>query len=129
MADRASAVRIEGLREFRRDLRRVSPEVDKELRGDIKKITEDVAAEARGHAVRRSGAYADSIRAYAGGFVGSRLPQAGVLHWGGTIRPRGVEITFPRRPVVLDAVEHQSRRIVDRMGDAVERAAKNAGWK
>jgi hypothetical protein len=129
MADRNAGVRVEGLREFRRDLRRVSPALDKELRGDIKKITESVAAEARGSAVRRTGAYAASIRAYAGGVVGSRLPQAGVLHWGGTIRPRGVDITFRARPVVLQAVEHQSDRIVDRMGDAVDRAAKNAGWK
>lgn len=129
MAGRSSDVRIEGLREFRRDLKRVSQEANKQLAGEIKTATENVAAEARGHAVHRTGGYAASIRAYSGGAVGSRLPQAGVLHWGGTIRPRGVAITFRRRPVVTDALERQTDRIVDAMGDAIERAARRAGWK
>lgn len=131
MAGRDAAVHVDGLREFRRDLKRVSPEVAKELAGDIKKVAESVAAEARSKAPRRTGAYAASIRPYAakgGASVGSRLPQAGVLHWGGTIRPRGVDITFPRRPVVLEAAERQADQIVDRMRDAIEQAAKRAGW-
>jgi hypothetical protein len=128
VADRDVTVRVEGLREFQRVLRRTHPEVNRELKGAEKKIAENVADEARGLAVHRTGKYAASIRAYAGGAVGSRLPQAGVLHWGGTIRPRGVPITFARRPVILTAVEHQSDRIVNAYGDAVDQAAHRAGW-
>lgn len=131
MADQAG-VRLEGFREFRRDLRRLEPEVAKELRKDMRGIGERVAAEARTHAPRATGTYARSIRPYVtarGVAVGSRLPQAGVLHFGGTIQPRGVPIVFRPRPVVSQALDRQTTRIVDEIGDAVENAAKRAGWK
>ena len=127
----ADPVRVEGLREFRRDLKKLEPEVAKELRKDIKAAAGKVAAVASAAAPRRTGAYARSIKPYVtarGASVGSRLPQAGVLHWGGTIRPRGVDITFPARPVVSEALDRQTDRIVDELGDAVEAAAKKAGW-
>lgn len=132
MADRDAGVRVEGLREFRRDLKRVNPAVSRELAAGLKTAAKRVADEAKTRAPRKTGAYADSFRVYAakGGFsVGSRLPQAGVLHWGGTIRPRGVPITFKPRPVVMDAAEHQADRIVKDVGDAIETAARKAGWK
>lgn len=125
------AVHIEGAREFRRELRLFRPEVDKQLRADIRVIAAKVAAEAQGRAPRRTGTYARSIRPYVSGLraqVGSRLPQAGVLHWGGTIRPRGVPIVFPARPVISEAVDRMSDRIVDEFGDAVETAARRVGW-
>jgi hypothetical protein len=61
--------------------------------------------------------------------VGSRLPQAGVLHFGGTIRPRGVPITFPARPVISEALDSKTDRLVNEIGDALEQAAHRAGWK
>jgi hypothetical protein len=132
MADSRNVnVRVEGLREFRRDLRKLSPEVNRELTRELKTVAEPIAAEARALAPKRTGRYAASIRVYAAGAkvsIGSRLPQAGVLHWGGTIRPRGVPITFKRRPVIMEAADQQSERIVDGVGDAVERAARKAGW-
>ena len=126
-------VKIEGLREFRRDLKRLEPEVEKLLRGDIKQIAAGVAGEAqtRARSFARTGRYARSIRPYVSGLkaqVGSRLPQAGVLHWGGTIHPRGVPITFPARPVVSEALDLRTDRIVDQMGDAIEQAARRVGW-
>lgn len=134
MPDRDTGLRVEGLREFRRDLKRLSPELDRELAKEIKSAAQTVAREARAdpRTPRRTGRYANSIRVYAakgGASVGSRLPQAGVLHWGGTIRPRGVPIEFPRRAVIFDAAERQSPRLVEDVGDAVERAARKAGWK
>lgn len=125
-------VRVEGLRELRRDLRRLQPELDKQLRKDIKAAADKVAAAARANAPRRTGRYADSIKSYVTGTtasVGSRLPQAGVLHWGGTIKPRGVSITFPARPVISDAVDRQADQLVEDIGDAVDTAARRAGWK
>jgi phage gpG-like protein len=127
----AEYVTVDGLREFRRDLKRLEPETAKLLRSDIRAIAERVAAEARAAAVSRTGGYAASIRPYVtarGASVGSRLPQAGVLHFGGTIRPRGVPITFPARPVISESVDRNTDRLVDEIGDAVEQAALRAGW-
>jgi hypothetical protein len=124
-------VRIEGAREFRRDLKRLQPEAEKLLRADIREIAARIATEAQAHAVRRTGTYAASIRPYVSGLraqIGSRLPQAGVLHWGGTIRPRGAPITFSARPVISEALDRNTDRLVDDMGDAVEQAARRAGW-
>jgi hypothetical protein len=124
-------IHVEGLREFKRDIKRLEPEVAKDLRKDIAKAAGIVAAEASANAVRVTGAYARSIRPYVtarGVSVGSRLPQAGVLHFGGTIRPRGVPITFPARPVVSEALDRNTDRIVDALGDAVEVAAERLGW-
>jgi phage gpG-like protein len=90
-----------------------------------------VAADAASNAPRRSGAYARSIKPYVtakGASVGSRLPYAGVVHWGGTIRPRGVPIKFEPHPVISDALDRRTNEIVDDLGDAVDRApAKRAG--
>lgn len=127
----AESVHVTGLREFQRDLKRLEPEVAKLLRSDIKGVAERVAVEARASAVQRTGAYAKSIRPYVttrGASIGSRLPQAGVLHFGGTIRPRGVPIVFPRRPVVSEAVDRHTDRLVHELGDAVEAAARRTGW-
>ena len=127
----ADPVHVEGLREFRSDLKKLQPEVGKELRADIKVAAAKIAAEAASVAPRRTGAYARSIRPYVtarGASVGSTLPQAGVLHWGGTIQPRGVPITIEARPVISTALDRQSDRLVDELGDAVERAARKAGW-
>jgi hypothetical protein len=132
VAGRDAGVRVEGLREFRRDLKRVSPAVNREFGRDLKRAGESVAVEARAHAVKRTGEYAGSIKVVAargGVAVGSRLPQANVLHWGGTIRPRGAPITFRARPVISEAADHQANRLLEAGGDAVERAARLAGWR
>ena len=120
-----------GFKEFRRDLKRLQPEAEKALRKDIKAAAGKVALAAQATAPRVTGAYAKSIRPYVtarGASVGSRLPQAGVLHFGGTIRPRGVPITFPARPVISLALDRQTDRIVDDLGDAIEQAARRVGW-
>jgi len=117
---------------FRRDLKKLSPEVNKQLGRELREVGKIVAADARARAPKRSGAYARSIRVYAttkGVSVGSRLPQAGVLHWGGTIRPKGVPIVFKPAPVIVDAANRNMDKIVDRAGEAVEDAARKAGWK
>jgi phage gpG-like protein len=129
----ADEVRTEGLREFRRDLKKLEPDVAKRLQQDIKQAAGKVAASASSAAqsFAQTGKYARSIKPYVtakGASVGSRLPQAGVLHYGGTISPRGVPITFPARPVVSTALDQQTDQIIDELGDAVEQAAKHAGW-
>lgn len=129
----ADVIRVEGLKELVRDLRKLAPEVAKELRKEIKVVARKVASEASSSAqsFSRTGAYAASLKPYVttkGASVGSTLPQAGVVHFGGTIQPRGVPITFPPRPVVSDALDRSTDRIVNELGDAIERAAEHAGW-
>ena len=106
-------------------------EADKELRKSIRTAALKVAAEAAASAPRRSGALAKSIRPYVSGAkasIGSTLPYAGVVHWGGTIHPRGVDIKFPRTEFITKAVARHTDQIVDDIGDGIERAALRAGW-
>lgn len=124
-------VQVNGLREFRRDLRRMRPQVDKELLAAIKAGSEKVAITAGAMAPRRSGALAHSIRAYVSGpvaSVGSPLPYAGVVHFGGVIRPRGTPILFRRNEFITQAIRDHADEIVEDIGDAVEDAARRAGW-
>jgi hypothetical protein len=127
-------VKVVGLDDLQRDLKRVSPELERLVdAGGLDQISDRVAAEARNRAVKRTGKYAASIVRLpspdGGSTVGSKLPQAGVLHWGGVIRPRGVDITFPRRPVISEAADRLAPQVVDQVGELLEQAAHRAGWK
>lgn len=129
-ADQGAEVRVVGLRDLQHDLARIAPELDDAIEaGGLGEIEKRIAQEASGRAVRDTGTYAQSIRRLPGGGVGSDLPQAGVLHWGGVIRPRGVDITFPRRPVIAEAQERLAPAVLDRVGELVEESARRAGWK
>ena len=130
MAD--PVVRTRGLAELRRDLRRLEPAVDKELRDSIREAADKVAVTAGALAPRRSGALAHSIRPYVSGArasIGSTLPYAGLVHWGGVIRPRGVPIRFPRTEFISRAVDDHTEQIVEDIADGVDRAARRAGWR
>lgn len=126
------AVRTEGLREFRRDLRRLDPALDRELRIELRESIIKVAAQAALLAPRRTGELAASYRPYvrqnAAG-IRSALPYAPVIEYGGTIRPRGVPIEFKRSLPVTRAVLREADTIVESFGDAVERAADKTGWR
>ena len=124
-------VRVDGLREFRRDLKRLEPQADKELRLSIRDAARKIAAEAALAAPRRSGALAKSIRPYVSGArasIGSTLPYAGVIHYGGTIEPNGVPIKLPRTEFISKAVERGADELVDDIGDGIEKAALRVGW-
>lgn len=125
------AVGTDGLREFRRDLKRLDPAVARELQTELRDAAGKVAAQAALLAPRRTGRLARSYRAFvrlrAAG-VRSSLPYAPVIEYGGSIQPRGVDILFKRAEPVTRAVERQAGMIVDEFGDAVERAADKTGW-
>jgi hypothetical protein len=40
-----------------------------------------------------------------------------------------VPIAFPARPVISEAVDRNTDRIVNELGDAVEQAARRTGWR
>lgn len=124
-------VRTDGLREFRRDLKRLEPETDKQLRQELREVAAGVAAEASATAPRRTGRLAGSYRPFvtmrtAG--IRSRLEYAGVIEYGGTISPKGTPIEIRRYEPITRAVERRTDRIVEQFSDAVERAAENVGW-
>lgn len=130
MAQRAE-VTVTGLRELRKDLRRLPGQTNKELSGELKRAIGPVLVQARSLAPQRTGRLAGSLKPFVLGTrvgIRSRLPYANVVHWGGTISPRGTPIRFPRTEFITRAVEAQDDRFVDAVGDAVERAAKRLGW-
>jgi phage gpG-like protein len=135
---RGLGIDTQGLRELRRDLKRLEPEVAKELRVSIREAVKPVHAEGRSNAPRLSGALAASLRigvTMKGASISSRLPYAGVQHWGGSTgkghKPRspwsGSVIVEPSL-FLSKALEAHEERLVDEIGDAVEAAAKKVGW-
>jgi hypothetical protein len=132
MARGGFEVRTEGLRDFRRDLKRLDPQLDKELRDELKVAVTRVAVRAAATAPRRSGRLARSYRPFLtmrGAGVASTLPYAPVIEYGGTISPRGTPIKIRRYEPVTRAVEADANRIVEQFGNAVERAADRTGWR
>ncbi len=128
----ADAVRIEGLAELRRDLRRMQPDARKEVTRALREGAVVVAAASGPLAKRRTGRLAQSFRPGASGnsaFVRSRLPYAAVQEFGGTIAPRGTPITIRPQPAVTRALELTEERIVDKVGDAIDEVARRNGWR
>lgn len=118
-------VKIDGLSSLRKGLRALDPEIDKEMRGAFKRAADKVAVTAGALAPRRSGELAHSIRPYAtGNRVGIRsdLPYAGVVHWGGTIRPRGVPIHFKRTEFITRAADDHAEELARDVADAAQHA-------
>lgn len=109
------AVRVEGLDELRRELRRVK---DSELNDAMKQIHQDLAREviqrAQPNVPVKSGALRASLRGAgtvrdAIGRVGkASVPYAAPIHWGW--KARNIE----PRPFLTDAAEALERDIVDR---------------
>lgn len=131
MARQGTGIEVENGREFRRALREVDREADKELGAAIREQTKQVAAGAGRRAPRRTGALAASYRGSASGLRGvvfSRLPYAPVHEYGGTISPRGTPIAIRASAPVTREVEARQEKIIDAVGDGIERAAKRAGF-
>ncbi len=61
--------------------------------------------------------------------VRSRLPYAGVIEYGGTIRPRGVPIEFRRYQPVSRAIERNADQIAEELGDRIEDLTRRHGFK
>lgn len=125
------AVHVKGLAEFRRDVKRVDAEVNKQLARDLREGAQETLEEGRAVAPRLTGKLAGSLRLSVTTrqvAIYSNLPYAGLLHWGGTIRPRGVPITFKRTEFLSDPVERNADKIAERVAESVEDAARATGW-
>jgi hypothetical protein len=129
-------VRVEGIADLRRGLRKIDPELAKEFRGSILPIAEKVAADARSRVPSKSGRAAASIR---GGVSGNNayvqggkksVPYFGWLDFGArtpqTGRPRSVgpwaksgpglskgRFIYPAIGANRDAIEKQAVEAID----------------
>lgn len=125
-------VQVEGLRDLKRALRNVEPDIRKEFREEsFKKVAVIVAGRAKVLAPKRTGRLAASIRGTTSGFsarVRSPLPYAAVHQWGGSIRPRGGRIVIRRSEYVTRAVEQKSQEIENALVDGIHEVARRNGW-
>lgn len=114
----APSIRVDGIKELNRELRRVrDKELDNELKAIHKGIAEDVLRGALPHVPVDTGALRRSVRAAgtkaaAVGRAGKKsVPYAPVVHWGG----RG----HRARPFLQDAARRVEHDIVARYDAAV----------
>lgn len=81
-------IKVEGLNEYVRDLKRLDPELVSEIKAVNRELAEDVAAAARTEAPRLAGTLIESIRAGATQRSGTvkvgkaSVPYAGPIHFG-----------------------------------------------
>lgn len=140
MAGEDVAIRVDGLAQLRRGIRNLDPDINRGMNAALKQAADKVAVTAGALAPRRSGELAHSIRPFVSGSrvsVGSTLPYANVVHWGGTIHPRGTPITFKRTEFITRAVEDHREELVQDIArvtqDALDRVAASqrelaTGW-
>lgn len=122
-------VEVEGLREFRRDLRRADKVVGKEFQRALRTVSVTVAAEAAALAPRVTGTLAGSYRGAAvgsRGIIRSKVFYARFIEFG--FHPGGGDTFIEGTHPIGRAIAHQEDRIIDGIGDAVDRAATQMGW-
>jgi hypothetical protein len=107
------AVRVDGLRELRRDLKAIDRSAPRELNKAAKRVGQKVADRAAYYAPKDSGTLANSIT------VRSPLPYAAPIHWGWpsrNIRPQ---------PFIARAAEEKqeeyAEELKDKMNDVIRR--------
>jgi hypothetical protein len=117
----------ESLRAIEKD---TTKELSKALREEANKVRDKVrtstARPYRTGKLRRS--VKTSVRGKYNASLYSLLPQAGVLHWGGTIRPRGVPITFPKTEFVTAEVLAGADEFEERIADRFDEISHRHGW-
>lgn len=125
-----SGVRVEGLREFRRDLRRMDKALPVALRGELLKIGHKVAERAQSKMPVVTGRARGSVRAGVSGTnayvaIGKKsVPYAAWLDFGGTLRPTGHRRnTIRRQPLRMGRYLYPA---VEEMRPEVEVAAREA---
>lgn len=132
MAGEDVAIRVDNLDTVRRDLRTIGDrEALKAVQAVTKSAAEIVAVQARSLAPRRTGALASSIVATTSGnkgIVRSPLPYAAVVHWGGTIHPRGAPITFKRTEFIYRAFDQTADQVAQRLADGFDDVFRTHGF-
>lgn len=133
------AVRVDGLRELRRDVRRVSPELVPLLRNNLKRAGDSVVSSARRrlrssirNQGRSDGSTEGTLRVTSGGNViyikggNAGHPHYGWLDFGGQLKPIGGRRNLQSRPkikkgrYIYPAIAENNRQIADGVKQAVE---------
>lgn len=137
----ASAVEIEGLREFRAALRRIDPALNKGVREGLKDAAQIVAYEARRRAPVRSGMLRSSIKGFASGNrAGVRVTARRISpsYPGGYPYPRRIEFeggvagtirgvggtTAGPRAFVAPALEAKREEVIRRLNFVIDDVAE-----
>jgi phage gpG-like protein len=142
MSGQGARVYIEGLGDFRRALREMDRALPTELAAAMRAAAGPVARRAgeieEARAKHPTGRLARSVRVYGRGAtlsIGSRLPYAAAINWGGTTGPghrRGVGgsgSVHIRGTRFVELAEQEKRGdFIDDIGDAIERFAHLHGF-
>ena len=126
---------VHGVRELRRDLKRVDKTLPRELNKRIKVALKPVLVDAKQHATVRRGRIARTLRLGTRGsavFIGSSHPAANIVHWGGrhpVFGNREVWAVQKPRPFIKWALEGRGDDIERKVGDVVEDLMRDAGFK
>lgn len=123
-----TAVTIEGLAAFRRDLKRIDPALVKGVRVALKEAADVVAVETRRRAPARSGVTRGSVRSFtSGNRAGVRVNARRVspAYPGGYPYPRRFEFeNGGRRAFVGPSLEAKRREVVDRLEGGLDDVAQ-----
>jgi hypothetical protein len=126
-------VQAPGLRKLNRDLGKISRDFGRGAVNYLRDIGKRVHRTAKADAMeqRVTGELARSYRVSAGQrgtAITSRLPQAGVLEFGGEIAPRGVPFQIEPHEFIVGAIEEHAGEIDERFGDLLDRIARGNGF-
>lgn len=130
--DRSVGVQVRGLSQLNRSLGRI----DKDLRRESLRHIREVARKARDTArdkytPKLTSELAKSLRYSAsnrGATLSSKLAQAGVHEWGGTIRPRGTPITIQRSRMLGQGIQDHTEDIDNQLKSILDRIAATEGF-
>jgi len=131
-ADTEFAVRTQGLGKLNRALGKISKDIRKESIRHLRETAKEVRNTAKPLTPVRTGKLAGSLRYQAsnrGASVSSSLPQAGVHEFGGRISPAGGTITIKSSRMLGRAVQQETPRIEQELGDLLDRIARSNGFR
>jgi hypothetical protein len=131
----ADALRIEGLREFQRNLKALDRELPKALRMAFNEAADIIVRDAKPRVARRSGRAQGSVKARSTQTMarvsagGARAPYYPWLDFGGAVgRRNSVRRPFlPRGRYIYAAYDRRRGEFVEGMQDALLTVARRAG--
>lgn len=139
MGTAANAIRVDGLTDFRKKVKKLSPNVAKNFRKELKGVAEIVAADARAHTPVVTGHAAASVRATTSGSNvavragGDAAPYYPWLDFGGLLKPTGGRRNYIERERIKKgrylyvAIDRHHDELMGAAQTAIEHAARDSG--
>lgn len=122
------------IEKFNADLRDIQRGTEKELIKELRALGNEARDKVRSSTARpfRTGrtrrGIKTSVRRKVEVSLYSLDPQAPVWNWGGTIKPRGTPITFPRTEFVSGVVEKEGADFDERIAERFDEIAHRNGF-